>query len=120
LIAKHRPPVKRISLAAEVDELRAAISAARILVDEHATLHIGSPHDERLVPAAVSAVLTLVDMRAKDVCRVLRREKDPAAIWSHTNAVQTNVPDDLVLVGWAEAVPPRQRQRSARSRKERS
>lgn len=109
MTTKHRLPIKRISLSYEIDGLRAAISAARILVDEHATNHLSSPHDERIVPEAASAVLSLVDSRAKDLCRVLRQEKDPAALWCHVNAVDSADGDDLVLVGWTDGQPPRRR-----------
>ena len=70
------PAKPRVRLGWELATLEAALEGARILTD--ATRHGGlqTEHDDRAALPAASAITSLVTLRMRDLCRVLRGEKD--------------------------------------------
>lgn len=96
--AKWTP--RHLSLGAELHVLVAAVDGARILADELAMRHLASERDERAVPDAISAILSFVAVRGTDLGRVVRREKDPAALLTGFNTTDSTTPDDLTIPAW--------------------
>lgn len=92
---------RAVSIAAEIDDLRAALSAVRILADELTFDHIADCEDARAVPAAISAVMTLVDARARQVARALRRDVDPGSILGRSNRAVPKT-NETVLTAWSD------------------
>ena len=76
---------KTISLSWELNCLRDAIEAARILAEELHTDHFINTHAERMAPLGIEAVLSLVELRLDDLMRVLRGELDPIHLFAHHN-----------------------------------
>lgn len=84
--------------------MRSALRGVQILADELAHNHLETEDDERAVPGVISAIAALVDARAKHVCRVLRREQDPATIWCRGNSVTAAAKEtEVVLAAWSDA-----------------
>lgn len=88
---------RRVALSYELSEISDAIEAARLLGDAVCTHQLGTEHDRRTAPRALTAVLNLVGARLKDVARIVRGDLDPAAIYSHFNRTESNAADDIVL-----------------------
>lgn len=80
--------------------LVAAVDGARILADELAMHHLASERDERAAPEAISAILSFVAVRGNDLGRVLRQEKDPAALLTAFNTTDRTAPEDLTIPAW--------------------
>lgn len=89
----------RVRIGWELATLEAALEGARILTD--ATRHGGlqTEHDDRVALPAASAITSLVTLRMRDLCRVLRGEKDVSDILAPHNRTDSGDPgdDDLLL-----------------------
>lgn len=109
---------KRVSLHAELSVLSAAVDGARILAEELIADHFASEHDERKAPEAIAAILSLVQIRGADLGRVLRREKDPAAILSAHNMTATTLPEDITFAVWTAGKRREQAQHDLRRAQE--
>ena len=68
---------QRWSLSYELATLEAAVEGARMLVDLVANDQAQDEHDAMHAPGAASAVMTLVNLRIRDIGRLLRGEMDP-------------------------------------------
>ena len=96
---------KRMSLSWELGELKSAIEAARILIEELDSEQLANKHSEKVAPQAATAVLTLVGGRLEDLCRVLAGELDPSQMFGQHNDKPRIVDDDakdpdLYLNAW--------------------
>lgn len=69
-------PRKHWSLAYELATLESAVEGARMLVDLVGHDQAQDDHDAMVAPWAASAVLTLVNLRLRDLGRVTRGELD--------------------------------------------
>lgn len=91
--------MKRVRLGWELATLEAALEGARILTDatRHGGLH--TEHDDRVALPAASAITSLVTLRMRDLCRVLRGEKDVSDVLAPHNQTDADDPgdDDLIL-----------------------
>lgn len=89
----------RVRLGWELATLEAALEGVRILTD--ATRHGGlqTAHDDRVALPAASAITSLVTLRMRDLCRVLRGEKDAADVLAPHNQTDAKDPgdDDVIL-----------------------
>lgn len=91
---------RRVAMSYELLEIADAIEAARMLGDAISTTQLGSEHDQRNAPRALTAVLNIVGARLKDVTRVLRGDVDPATIHTHYNGVEASIPGETILRPW--------------------
>jgi hypothetical protein len=89
-----------VSISFELDEVEAAVQAARLAVDLLRFDAAVTEEDAEGVPCAVSGVLALVGCRLRDVSRVIRGSAPPRSIVAPHNLVDRNgtgEPEDLVL-----------------------
>lgn len=71
-----------------------------MLADEFATAHLSTEHDATCVSGAISAVLSLVACRLRDVARAVEGDIDPAMLWDAHNDATAAPPDehhDIIL-----------------------
>jgi hypothetical protein len=76
---------KRLSLRFELDEMRVAVEAARILSDLARHRSASDAHDQETVPHAVSAVLALIECRMHLVLRAISGDLDSKLLLAHHN-----------------------------------
>ena len=79
---------RKVSVLWELDEVRAAIDAARLLADQ--LRHEGFPDDDaaKLAPRAIAAVLNLASARLTQLGAVLRGDLGASWIRAAHNAVE--------------------------------
>lgn len=84
---KPRPKARRSwSLQHELYVIESAVDGARILVELVAYDQAATEHDHRAAPVAAAAVLTLVELRVRELGRVLRGEVKPGSLRAAHNA----------------------------------
>ncbi len=72
-MAKHLSSRRRLRLRRELETIRGAVEAARILGGAVATSQLGPERDHRRAPRALTCLLTLVDDRLREVRRAARK-----------------------------------------------
>jgi hypothetical protein len=72
-MAKHLSARRRLRLRRELETIRGAVEAARILGEAVATSQLGPERDHRRAPRALNCLLALVDDRLRDVRRADRK-----------------------------------------------
>lgn len=95
-----------VSLAAELSHLGDAVNAAALLIEALTQKALPAPKATEQVPAAVSAVLELIQVRLDQVRRVVSGVEDPATILTPTNTTGEPQPGDdvdIVLRPWGSA-----------------
>jgi hypothetical protein len=83
-----------VSLAAELSHLGDAVNAAALLIEALTQKALPAPKANEQVPAAVSAVLELIQVRLDQVRRVVSGVEDPATILTPTNTTGEPQPGD--------------------------
>jgi hypothetical protein len=76
-MAKHLSARRRLRLRRELELIRGAVEAARILGEAVATSQLGPERDHRRAPRALTSLLALVETRLRDVHRAVRGGRDP-------------------------------------------
>lgn len=84
----------RVRLGWELATLEAALEGARILTDSNRHGGLQTEHDDRVALPAASAITSLVALRMRDLCRVLRGEKDATDVVAPHNQTDANDPGD--------------------------
>jgi hypothetical protein len=74
---KHPSARRRLRLRRELEVLRGAVEAARILGEAVATSQLGPELDHRQAPRALTSLLSLVGTRLSDLRRAVRRRRPP-------------------------------------------
>lgn len=89
----------RVRIGWELATLEAALEGARILTDASQHGGLETEHDDRVALPAASAITSLVALRMRDLCRVLRGEKDAADVLAPHNQTDADDPgdDDLIV-----------------------
>jgi hypothetical protein len=72
-MAKHLSTRRRRHLRRELETIRGAVEAARILGEAVATSQLGPERDHRRAPRALTHLLALVDDRLREVRRAARK-----------------------------------------------
>ncbi len=72
-MAKHLSARRRLRLRRELQTIRGAVEAARILGEAVATDQLGPERDHRRAPRALTCLLSLVDDRLREVRRAVRK-----------------------------------------------
>lgn len=91
---------KTMSISFEIDTVRDAVAGARILVEQ---AHFGGFSDEdaeKHFGPSVSAILTLIECRLRDLSRAARGIVDPGSLLADHNRVIDADAQDLVLNEW--------------------
>jgi len=92
----------RLSLAHEIAHLARVVDGARLLADQLACDAAIDEHDQAVLPAAVSAVLILVDCRLRLLRQLLVGELPPRVLCAPHNAVGEDDASGLILCWDAE------------------
>ncbi len=99
---------KAVSLTFELAEIHHAVEAAQIIVDQLRTKGMPSKEAARRAPGAVSAILSLVGVRLRDLGRVVVGRIDPALFLAPHNVDEAtprpNEDPDVRFVEWG---PPK-------------
>ena len=92
---------ERISLERELHVIRGGVGAVLALVDD---LHgIAAGHATADLAASMRGILVLLDVRLRDLDRVVRGEVDPAVSWiSHTAAPPQDNDDRDIVLEWTD------------------
>jgi len=95
---------RAISLSREVDLIRSAVQAVRLLVEqlrEFPTSDLGLPRD---LPGALRAALVLIDARLHALDRVVRGHLDPEVLWTKESAAngEPDAEETDVAIGWSQ------------------
>ncbi len=72
-MANHLSSRRRVRLRRELETIRGAVEAARILGEAVATSQLGPERDHQRAPRALTCLLTLVDDRLREVRRAARK-----------------------------------------------
>jgi hypothetical protein len=91
---------KAVSLPWEIATLMDAIGAARVLADGLRADSFDDEQESRVALIGLSAVLSLVGCRMKDVARVVGGLQDPASILSQHNEIGGERDGEIRLVPW--------------------
>jgi hypothetical protein len=73
IMMKHPSTPRRLHLRRELDVIRGAVEAARILGEAIATSQLGPEADHRRAPRALTSLLSLVSARLRVLRRAARR-----------------------------------------------
>jgi hypothetical protein len=85
-------------LRRELETIRGAVEAARILSEAVATAQLGPERDHRRAPRAISCLLALVDQRLGEVRRAVRRGGAIRGVRAQDIAGRSRMsPDERVL-----------------------
>ncbi len=99
-------PPKAVSLRYELDALRDAVQAARMLADATRHRTAGDAHDQARAPDACSAVLALVGTRLQLLDLVISGEASPRLLLAHHNETGPDTEADILLGVNGEEVKP--------------
>ncbi len=116
-MVKHLSARRRLRLRRELETIRGAVEAARILGEAVATSQLGPERDHRRAPRALTCLLSLVDDRLREVRRAARkvggepqrigeqhvREPEPRRVHEQRGSddFRRMSPDERVLAGVA-------------------
>ncbi|MCL2724827.1 MAG: hypothetical protein FWD69_10370 [Polyangiaceae bacterium] len=99
----------KIAVAHEMEELQHAVEAADLLLDVYRWKNFPTDDQYGRAPAAIGAVLSLVQLRIIQLARVLRDDEDPSTIATEHNEAGSG-DRGVVLESWS----PKRREQKAR------
>ena len=79
-MAKHLSARRRLRLRRELELIRGAVEAARILGEAVATSQLGPERDHRRAPRALTSLLSLVEARLRELRRAVRGGGEPRTL----------------------------------------
>ncbi len=104
---------RRISLARELDVIRVSVGAVLVLVDDLRGVAAG-PATAALA-TSMHGVLILLDVRLRDLDRLVGGELDPEAAWTtHTAAPTSDRTDGDIVLEWDDKQRIRHHKRELR------
>ncbi len=95
-MAKHLSVCRRLRLRRELETIRGAVEAARILGEAVATSQLGPERDHRRAPRALTCLLSLVEDRLREVRRAARKlGGEPRHIAEHLGGEPRRIAEHL-------------------------